>query len=89
MLAQARVSYPNSTALVAATDTTRSLNENDGLTLSFLMYRLLSPSFLAEVPGLHQRCVARHDVHRVVGRRRQQILVAPDAQRPLGDASRG
>ena len=35
--AQEMVSNPNSRALVAATDTTRSLKEKDGLTLSFLM----------------------------------------------------
>ena len=41
--AQARVSKPNSTALVAATDTTRSLKEKDGFTLSFFRYRLFRP----------------------------------------------
>ena len=46
------VSNPNSCALVAATDTTRSLNENEGLTLSFLMYRLLSPSRLPRLSAL-------------------------------------
>ena len=35
--AQLRVSKPNSNALVAATETTLSLNEYEGLTLSFLM----------------------------------------------------
>ena len=35
--AQEIVSKPNSRAFVAATDTTRSLKEKEGLTLSFLM----------------------------------------------------
>jgi hypothetical protein len=35
---------PNSRALVSATETTRSLNENVGLTVSFFSHRSLIPS---------------------------------------------
>src|SRR5690606_11484089 len=42
--AQATVSNPNARAVVSATDTTRSLNDQVGLTVSFLIHRSLRPS---------------------------------------------
>ena len=55
--AQASTSNSNSKAFAVATDTTLSLNENVGFTLSFLIYRLSSPSarprFLALTSGVN------------------------------------
>ena len=48
--------------------------------------QVVEPQLLAEVPGLQQGGVARHDVHWIVRLSGEQILVAPDAQRPVGDA---
>ena len=40
----------------------------------------------AQVGGREQGSIAGHDVHRLRAGGRQQILIAPDAQRPGGDA---
>ena len=48
--------------------------------------QVVQAQLLAEVPGLQQGGVTRHDVHGVVRLRRQQVVVAPDAQRAVGDA---
>ena len=86
MEAQARVSKPNSTALVEATETTLSLKEKDGLTLSFLMYRLRRPSrwprFRAFIRGVKPAMMSTGSSP-LAGRK---VLVAPDAQRAPGDA---
>ncbi len=44
--AQAKVSKSNSSALAVATETTRSLKEKVGLTLSFFIYNWFNPSSL-------------------------------------------
>ena len=51
--AQASVSNSNSRAFVAATETTRSLNDHVGFAQSFLMYRLVQPQALG--PGSRAR----------------------------------
>src|SRR5919204_757709 len=57
-----RVEKPNSIALVLATDTGRSLNENVGLTVSFLSHRLRKPKarprLSALTKGVKPACVS-------------------------------
>ena len=83
--AQARVSKPNSRALVLATATTRSLKEKDGFTVSFLMYRLSRPRtrarFLALMRGVKPALISTA----FFGVRREQVVIAPDAVGALGN----
>ena len=47
---------------------------------------VVQAQLLAQVAGLEQWGEAGHDVHRVVAAGREQVVIAPDAQGPGGDA---
>lgn len=82
---QAMVSMPNSSALVAAIETTRSLNEYDGLTASFFNQRFSIPRSLPS-RSAEERGEAGADVHGPGPAHREQGLVPVDRVRAVLDA---
>ena len=83
MEAQESASNPNARAIVAATETTRSLNEYEGLTESSLIQRSFEADRRGEPVGAAERREAGAEVHPVeAGPARQEHLVAPQAGGP-------